>query len=748
MSAVHRFEDYRLLTGNSRYVEDLPDDGCLHAVFVRSTHAHARIRSLDVMAATSDAGVHDVLIGQRLVAEGVMPLVCSRPMESSDGTPFFAPTRHALAVDTVRYVGEPIAMVVATTLPIAMAAADLVNVDYEALPAVLRPEDSSEVAVLRTTGDPAGVAAAFEQASEIVKVKRKNPRVSALPLETRSAIGQFDSASGTYRLDTQTQGVHLMRTLVAATLGIDESRLRVVTPDVGGSFGMKLVNYPEQTAVLVAARLVDRRVRWVSTRGEALMSDTQARDHDSTIEIAFDDQGMILGLRAYTHGNMGAYASAVATSSPVVGFTRTLPNVYRVPAIEITTRAAYTHTVPTDAFRGAGKPEGVHLMERAMDSAALALGIDRMTLRQRNLVTAAQMPYAAANGETWDCGDFPAAMEAALRHGMWTSFESRRTASAEAGRLRGFGLGMYLHTAGAGTAETSMVELDSQGQVHAYVGQQNIGQAHETTFAQLLAGHLGIRPDAVNVIQGDTDRLPPRGASTGGSASLQCSGTTLLRAADVMLGNLHRHAAATLEAAASDVQYQAGAFCVPGTDLAITLSALGRTIPDEARDDCNACADFEGSVVTIPNGAYVCEVEVDPDTGDVSLCKFVGVDDVGRRINSQVVDGQLHGSIAHGLGQAWMEIVSFDPQTGQLMSGSLMDYAVPRAEHFPNFELHAADIPTSNNSLGAKGVGEVGCFGAPAAFMNAIADAIGTQDVEMPATPETVWRALMSVRRR
>ena len=540
---MHRFEDERLLRGTGRFVEDLDDADCLHAVFVRSPHAHARLLGIDVAQACALDGVRAVFTAADFAAAGVRPLECSRPLASTDGTAFHAPLRQVLAEATVRFVGDPVAMVVAESVAVALDGAERVAVQYAPLAPVLDPQASEEVAVMRTLGDADAVALAFADAAHVVQVRRLNNRVSALPLETRSAIGRYDPVSGAYRLDTQTQGVHLMRTLVAASLGIEQARLRVVTPEVGGSFGMKLVNYPEQSAVLLAARLTGKPVRWVSTRGEALMSDTQARDHASVAELALDAEGRMLALRCETHGNMGAYASSLATSSPVVGFARTLPNVYRIPLLAFSTRAAYTNTVPTDAFRGAGKPEGVHLMERLVEAAARATGIDPVTLRERNLVMPAEMPYHAANGEIWDCGDFPGAMHAVLAHADRAGFAARRAASHARGRLRGFGLGLYLHTAGAGTAETSSVELTAEGRIRIALGQQAIGQGHETSFALLVAQHLGLDAREVIVVQGDTDALPPRGASTGGSASLQCSGTTLLRAADTLVDQLRPHAA-------------------------------------------------------------------------------------------------------------------------------------------------------------------------------------------------------------
>ena len=384
---MHRFEDERLLRGVGRYVEDLGSAECLHAMFVRSPHAHVRMAHFDTRAATASDGVRAAFRGRDFLAQGVQPLICARQIESSDGTPFYAPTRNVLAVEKVRFVGDPVAMVVATSIEAAADAADQVEIDYEPLPVVLDPRESDEVAVTRKIGDPEATAAAFARAAHVVRIEHTNNRICAAPVETRSAIGRFDAEHGTYRLDTQSQGGHLIRTLIAASLGIDEGRLRVVTPEVGGSFGMKLVSYPEQSAVLLAARMLGAPVRWVSTRAEASLTDTHARGHQSVAELALDAEGRILALRCVTDGNMGAYASAMATASPVIGFGRSLPNLYRIPALDLTMRAAYTHTAPVDALRGAGKPEGVYVMERLMDAAARETGIDRMALRERNLVT-------------------------------------------------------------------------------------------------------------------------------------------------------------------------------------------------------------------------------------------------------------------------------------------------------------------------------------------------------------------------
>ena len=608
----------------------------------------------------------------------------------------------------------------------------------------LDPRESDEVAVVRRIGDADATTSAFSRAAHVVRVGCTNNRMWAAPIETRSAIGRYDADHDTYRLDTQSQGVHVMRTLVAASLGIEEDRLRVVTPDVGGSFGMKLVNYPEQSAVLVAARVLGAPVRWVSTRAEAALTDTHARGHHSVAELALDEGGRILALRCTTHGDMGAYASAMATASPVIGFGRSLTNLYRVPALDVTMRAAYTHTAPVDAFRGAGKPEGVYVMERLMDAAARQIGIDRMALRERNLVTSGEMPYRAPNGDVWDCGDFPAVMRTALREADWDTFESRRAASHAAGRRRGFGLGLYLHTAGAGTGETSAVEVNAQGRIVAYIGQQAIGQGHETTFPLLLARHLGVPAEAVALVQGDTDRLPraarqledrhrcsarePPCCAPPTASWTSCAPTPpkpwRRRARTSTSGPAASRCAAPMSESGSSIS----ALRLPGARTPPVIAAQAPTSKAMSPPSPTELTRARSKSIPIPA----------PSIFGASS----GVNDVGRRIDPTIVDGQLHGGIAQGIGQAWLEHVRYEDGSGQLLSGTLMDYALPRADHFPDIELHGADVPTANNPIGAKGVGELGCVGAPAAFMNAVADAAGTRDIDMPATPERVWRAL------
>ncbi|MCK4868025.1 MAG: xanthine dehydrogenase family protein, partial [Alphaproteobacteria bacterium] len=526
-TSIYRLEDERFLTGRGRFVEDIAVEGCLHAFFVRSPHAHARIGEIDTAAAAAAPGVALVLTGADLAAAGVKPMRAALPMDSFDGTPFHEPMRHALAVGAARFVGEPVAMVLAETLEQAADAGELVMVDYNEQPPVLDPVQSNDLAFTWKLGDEAVTRAAIATAAHRVTIAEINNRVVAAPVETRSAIAAYDATSDIYLLQTQTQGVHLMRRLMAAALDVEPGRVRVLTPDVGGSFGMKLVAYPEQVAVLAAARLVGRPVRWAATRGEGMLSDTHARDHVSEATLALDAEGRFLGLELLTHGNLGAYSSAFAALTVSVGFSKTVGGVYRVPALALTARAVYTNTAPTDAYRGAGKPESLCLMERLVDKAAVETGIDRFELRRRNLVAPGDMPYEAATGMVWRDADFPAVLERALADSDWPGFAARRAQSATAGRLRGYGLGMYLHISGGVPEDTATVTLEPDGIVAIRAGSQNIGQGQETTFAQIVADRLGIDPAGVRLRQGDSDDIPARTAATGGSSALTIGGVSI-----------------------------------------------------------------------------------------------------------------------------------------------------------------------------------------------------------------------------
>jgi carbon-monoxide dehydrogenase large subunit len=740
--SLPRREDDRLLRGAGRFIEDIRLDSMLHAVVRRSDHAHARLLSVDAKGARDMPGVAAIFVGADLQRAGIPPLPCVRPIESVDGRPFAPPLRHTLALDEVRYVGDPVALVVAETQIQAIDAAEAILVEYEPLPASVDPAKREHEAFVWEKGDAAGVAAILAAAPHRVECTVVSNRVFMAPLEPRGAIGTYDAGTDCYCLHTPSQGSHLIRRLVALSLGIAEARLRVVTDDVGGSFGLKLVNHPEQTLVLFAARQLGRPVGWVARRAESFLSDNAGRDHRSRAVAALDTDGRILALQTETIGNLGAYASALSPTTHTAGFAATVGGGYAIPAIHVRSIGVHTNMTPTDAYRGSGKPESLYLTERLMDRAARVLGVDRLELRRRNAVPAASMPYKAASGYVFDSGDFPSILERAAAQADWAGFPSRRQAALARGRRRGIGLSLYIHTTGVTSSEISRVLLDPDGRVIVRSGLQSSGQGHETTLAQLVADRLELPGEAVIIEQGDTELLGPSGGPTAGSSSLQVGGVTILRAAERMLEAACAAASELLEAAAADLDYGAGRFVIRGTDRSITLGEIGRRRAAAGLPGCAGEAALEGQILTIPNGAYVAEVEIDAETGAVVLVRFSGVDDLGRRLNPMVVEGQLHGSIAQGIGQALIESAVYDPETGQLLTGSFMDYALPRADDLPFFELQAADLPTSNNPLGMKGAAEVGCIGAPAAVMNAIIDALDGAEIDMPATPEAVWRAL------
>lgn len=739
-----RVEDERLITGKGRYLADLEFPALAHVVFLRSSVAHARIVSLGLEGARKAPGVIAAFSGSDLKEKGVQPLPCLRATDSADGTPFFAPTRYPIAVDTIRHAGEAVAMIVADTEAQAMDALDLVEIEFDMLPVAVDARESDEHAFDWEKGDRAATEKAFLAAARIVEMEVVNNRVLISPIEPRGAVASYNSEDGIYTLHAPTQGVHLIRRMVAPTLGLEPAQLRVVTNDVGGSFGAKLVSMPEQTALLFAAKACGRPVRWIATRSENHLTDVAGRDHVSRASMALDADHRILALKVETFANLGAYASALGPSPPTLGFAATLCGPYDFQAMHLTVRGRYTNTAPTDAYRGSGKPESVHLLERLVERAAEATELGAIEFRRRNLIAPDKMPYTAANGYVYDSADFAAVMEKAVELADWNNFPDRRASAEKQGLRRGIGLGLYLHTSGVTSQEISRIRVDSSGGVVVVeTGLQSSGQGHETSFAQLIAERLGLRFDQVKIAQGDTIGAES-GGPTAGSSSIQVGGITMLRATDAMLDAARKHAAEHLEADALDIVYERGRFRVTGTDHVIGLFELSAQLESNGDGGCAGEAALEGNILTIPNGAYVCEVEIDPETGKIRIDRFTAVDDVGRRLNPQLVEGQIHGAIAQGIGQALHERVVYDTDSGQLLSGSLMDYGLPRADDLPMLDLHAADMPTGNNILGMKGAGEIGCIGAPAAVMNAVADAIGHDHFDMPLTPEGVWRAIHS----
>ncbi|MCP5155395.1 MAG: xanthine dehydrogenase family protein molybdopterin-binding subunit [Ectothiorhodospiraceae bacterium] len=736
-----RVEDARLLTGRGTFVDDVPcpDAAWLHVV--RSPHAHARIQAVDTAHARGVAGVLAVYTGADLQAAGLGPLPCVVDVRSSDGSPARGPQRLVLATEVVRHVGDPVAAVVARTPEAAREAAERVECEYAPLAAEIDLAAAGVVAFDWEKGDADAVDRAFAAAARVVTMPVVNNRIAISPIEARSALAVPEG--GRLVLHTQTQGVHLVRRVLARdVLGIDEATLRVVTPDVGGSFGMKIYPYPEQALVLHAARDLGRPVRWSSDRGEAFLSDAHGRGHVATASIALDRDGRFLAARADIRADLGAYLSTLGPMIPTEALARTFGTVYRIPALHLRVRGILTNTTPIDAYRGAGKPESTYLLERLVERAARESGIDAITLRRRNLLRPEALPYRTPMGYVWDAGDFERALDTALEAADWSGFPARRAASARRGMRRGIGLGMYLHATGGSTTEVSTVALTADGLVEVRTGTQAAGQGHETAFAEVVARRLEIPADRVRVVQGDSDRIAS-GGGTGGSSSLTIGATTIDRAAGVMLEQARDIAGERLEAAPADLEYGAGAFRVRGTDLRVGLLELVVEGPDSGEPpSCVGEAAFEGENLSCPNGAYVCEVEVDPDTGAVRIERFTAVDDLGRVLVPAIAEGQIHGGIAQAIGQALTEEMVYDPETGQPLSGSFMDYCLPRADDIPAFTTRTIGSPTANNHLGMKGAGEVGPIGGCAPVVHAVADAIGHDRLDMPLTPMRVWQAM------
>ncbi len=746
-----RPEDARLLTGGGRFLMNRPAPDAAQAVLLRSPLAHGRIVRCEVEAARAMPGVLDVITGDDVIRAGLRPLPCLADLTFSDGRPLAAAPRELLAGGRVRHVGQPIAMIVAVTVAEAHDAAEAIDLAFEDLPAgtepaamlgpqapLLWPACPGNLALDWQAGDRDAVERAFAAAAHITRLRLINNRLAPMPLETRAALGAFDRAAGRYTLWTPTQGVHLTRQCVAQALAIEEAALRVVTEDVGGAFGLKQMAFPEQPLVLFAAARTGRSVRWIAERTEAFVADNAARDHVTEIALALDADGRMLALSVDTLANMGACLSTLAPRMPTLVFGRVLGGVYAIPAVHLRTRCVYTTMPPVDAYRGAGVPEAIHAVERVIDVAAAELGLDPVALRRRNLLRAADFPWPTPAGFRIDSGDFAGALDRALALADWEGFAARRAASAARGLRRGRGLAFYIHGTGGSVAETARVVARADGRVDVYTGTQSGGQGHSAMLAEIVAERLGIEHARIVLHQGDSDLLQ-RGGGTGGSGSLSVAGRAVASAADTMLETARLRAAEMLECALADIEYRRGRFTIAGTDRSLALAEVAAGLPDGG---CAADADFEGDHRTYPNGVYVCEVEVDPATGRTTIVSFAGVDDVGRVMDPQRTDGQIVGGIVQGIGQALLEHDRYDRHSGQPLSGSLMDYALPRADDVPSFRLAKHATPAPSNPQGAKGVGEVGAIGAPPAVIAAVCDAIGVRHIDMPATPEAVWRAL------
>jgi carbon-monoxide dehydrogenase large subunit len=719
--SIQRLEDDALLRGAGRYADDFALARAAHVCFVRSPHAHARIKGISFERAARLPGVVAVLTGKDAASDGLGNIPCLIPVEGLKETP-----RPVLAHARVAHVGDPVAMVIAETLSQAKDAAEMVEVDYEPLAAVTDTR-KGEIAFEMDFGDRTKAQSAFARAAHVTRLELVNNRLVANPIEPRAALAQYGDRITLY---TPCQGPHHLHGQIAdMVLKTGRDKLRVVSGNVGGAFGMKIFLYPEQPAVVWAARRLRRSVRWTAERSEGFLSDAQGRDNYSVAELATDRDARFVALRVTTWANMGAYLSNFGPFIPQLAAPM-LSGVYRIPAIHLNIKGTLTNTVPVDAYRGAGRPEASYLVERVIDAAARELGLAPQELRRRNFIKPSEMPYQTPIESRYDSGDFAAVLDRALEKADWAGFAERKRKSK---KLRGIGLAMYIERCGGGPGDTVRLKVDSGG-VTVFSGMQDNGQGHTTTFVQLLSEKLGVDAAKIKVVQGDTDVVPPEGL-TGGSRFLALGGIAAMNAAGEVIEKGKQEAARRLEAAAADIEYREGEFRIAGTDRRASLFELG------ALEAVHTRATEEQ---TYPNGCHVCEVEVDPGTGRVSLERYTVVDDFGRAMNPKLLEGQVQGGTVQGIGQALLEHAVYDAQSGQLLSGSFMDYAMPRAGDLPALDCGFHHVPCRNNPLGVKGAGEAGAVGAPAAVVNAVCNALDVRHLDMPLTPEKVWRSTIS----
>jgi carbon-monoxide dehydrogenase large subunit len=755
--AITRREDDRLLTGQGRFVDDLGEPGDLHLAFVRSPHAYARVAGLDATEAKAMAGVVAVLSGADLVADGVGSFAPNPALKNALGKPMSTPAYFPLAIDEVRFVGQPVAAVVAESRAAAEAAAALVVVDYEPRQAVasldkalakgatqLWPEAPGNVAAVSKFGDDAACDVSFKRAQHVTRLALLNQRLAPVTIEPRAGRAFVDAATGRLTLQATSQNPSGMQQSLAKLLGLPAEQVRVTVGDVGGGFGMKTLLHPEDVVCAYAARKLGKPVRWRAARIEEFQAASHGRDQAAEAELAFDANGRILGLRVRISGNIGAYGHGPAAIINTAVGPKVITGVYHVPALDLRARAVITNTNLVGAYRGAGRPEAIFLIERLMDRAAAETKIDSAELRRRNLIPPSAMPYRTPMGETFDSGNFPHMLDRALIAADWAGYETRRRESASRGRLRGHAISTFLEWTGVVHEETVRLQVEADGRVRVFTAMQAMGQGIETSYLQILAETLQIDASRIEIVQGDSDVAAGLGSM--GSRSLYIGGSAMLTASNQAIDEGKKLAGDALEAPPADITYTAGRFTVAGTDLGIDLAELAGRQP-ERRIAISTVQKVDGP--SWPNGVHVCEVEIDPDTGATEIVRYTTVDDVGRVINPLIVAGQVHGGIAQAVGQALMEQVVYDDE-GQLLTGSFMDYAVPRADDLPSIDTHTDESsPCRINPLGAKGVGELGTVGATPTVINAVLDALrplGVSDIAMPATPERVWRAIREAR--
>ena len=764
---VKRFEDRRLLSGNGRFINDVNLAGQAYAVVARSPHAHARIVSIDLTAARAAPGVLGVFTGEDVAADALGTMAPTVQRKRPDGSPMFARSHPGLALDRVRYVGDPFALVIAESLMQAKDAAELIDVAYDDLPSVTDTAQAArgETAVWEEcpdnisnvfeSGDKAATEAAFAKAAHIVRRRYVISRVYAHFMEPRGVIGSYDAGEDRYTLYADVQYPHRVRNALASKIfKIPENKIRVIAGDVGGGFGTKGWQYPEHRLMLWASRKLGRPVKWSCERSEAILADEHARDNISEAELALDGDNKILGLRVRTLANVGAYVSSDRNLLATFTNVSTLVGVYDIAAAHVHVSCVMSNSNGTAPYRGAGRPEAIYIIERLLDDAARELKLDRIDLRRGNIIPSDALPYRNAFGRTYDCGQFDVNMERALKLADHDGFPARQQEAAARGRLLGVGFANAIERAASPGLEFAEIRFNPSGSATILMGSKNQGQGHETIFRQIAAERLGIDPSDIQYIDGDTDRVA-FGIGTNGSRSTVIGGSALWHAAGKVIEKGKRIAAHLLEADAGDLEFADGMFTVAGTDQGMSLQDVAKSafmhakLPPDLEGGLFETATFSPETDTFPNGAHVCEVEIDPETGQVALVRYAVVDDVGTVINPVGLKGQIHGGIAQGLGQALMEQVVYDPDSGQLLSGSFMDYTMPRADTTCSIQVESNPVPTKQNPLGAKGAGEAGTVGALPAVMNAVLDALaplGVRDLDMPATSERVWQAIEQAR--
>ncbi len=780
-AATRRKEDQRFLTGKGHYTDDFNRPGQTYAVFVRSPHAHAVIKGVDISNAREAPGVVAIFTGADMAADNVGSLPCGWTVTDRNGEPHKAGPHYPLARDKVRHVGDQVAVVIAETLAQAKDAAELVEVDYEVLPAVTEPAKATAEGAPQVhdeapgnlcydwiIGDEAQVDEALAKAHHVTSLDLINNRLIPNAIEPRAALGEYDAGTGNYTLYSTSQNPHLLRLILCAfVLGLSEAKLRVIAPDVGGGFGSKIFCYAEETVCVWASKKVGRPVKWTADRSESFLTDAHGRDHVTHVDLGLDENGKFVALKVSTTANMGAYLSSFATAVPTYLYATLLAGQYTTPLIFCNVKAVFTNTAPVDAYRGAGRPEATYLLERVVETAAREMGIDPAEIRRRNFVPPDAFPYQTPVALQYDSGNYELALNEALKLIDYENFPARRAESEARGKLRGIGFSSYIEAcgiapsavvgslgAGVGLWESAQVRFNATGSVTVMTGSHSHGQGHETTFAQVVAETLGVPYENVEIVHGDTGAIP-MAMGTYGSRSLAVGGTAIVKACEKVIEKGRKIAAHLMEAAVEDVEFEAGTYRVAGTDKTKSIAEVAfaayvpHNYPEGVEPGLDETAFYDPLNFTYPAGTHIAEVEIDKETGVVEIVDWVAVDDFGNIINPMVVEGQVHGGIAQGVGQALLEGCVYDPDSGQLVTGSYMDYCMPRADDLPSFRVATTETPCPHNPLGVKGCGEAGAIAAPPALINAITDALapyGVRHIDMPATPEKVWRAMQQAK--